>query len=61
MGSRWELVETAAGFHVRFIASNGEIVLTSEVYTRAEAAEDAISLVSTQALGSAVTYVNEVE
>jgi uncharacterized protein YegP (UPF0339 family) len=43
---RWEVVRTAAGFHVRFRASNGRIVLSSEVYTRRERALRAVELVA---------------
>lgn len=41
----WEVVRTDAGFHVRFVAANGEPVLSSEVYPRKETAEEAIDLV----------------
>lgn len=43
--ARWEIVRTNAGHHVRYRASNGRIVLTSEVYTRRERALRAIELV----------------
>ena len=43
---RWEVVRTPAGIHIRYRASNGRIVLTSEVYTRRERALRAIELIA---------------
>lgn len=40
---RFEVVRTSAGWHTRLIATNGQIVLTSEVYTRKRAAFRAIA------------------
>ena len=41
---RWETVQTDAGWHLRLVGANGEIVLSSEVYTRKEAADAALEL-----------------
>lgn len=41
---RFEVVVTNAGHHARSIAANGQVVLTSEVYTRREAARNAIRI-----------------
>lgn len=40
----WEIVQTDAGFHTRFRANNGRILLSSEVYTRRSRALRAITL-----------------
>lgn len=41
---RFEIVQTDAGWHSRSIAENGQVVLTSEVYTRRAAARNAIRI-----------------
>lgn len=41
---RFEIVQTDAGWHSRSIAANGQVVLTSEVYTRRAAARNAIRI-----------------
>ena len=43
---RWEVVTSDAGHHVRFRASNGRIVVSSEVYANRRAALRAIQLVT---------------
>jgi uncharacterized protein YegP (UPF0339 family) len=42
MSARFEVVRTDAGHHARFVAKNGRIVWTTEVYTRRARAENAI-------------------
>jgi uncharacterized protein YegP (UPF0339 family) len=44
MNPRFEIVRTDSGWHVRFKGGNGEIVMTSETYTRQETAQEAIDL-----------------
>lgn len=46
--SRFEIVRTGAGYHARFIATNGRIVWTTEVYTRRRRAVEAIELLLDQ-------------
>jgi uncharacterized protein YegP (UPF0339 family) len=41
---RFEVVATNAGHHARSIAANGQVVLTTEVYSRREAARNAIRI-----------------
>lgn len=41
---RFEIVRTDAGWHVRFRAANGEPVMTSEIYTRRQAAVNAVEI-----------------
>lgn len=48
---RFEIVRTTAGRHARFRASNGQIVWTTEVYARRQAAVRAIELIT----GSTIT------
>lgn len=43
---RWEIVTTPAGIHVRYRASNGRIVASSEVYDRRRDALRVIELVN---------------
>ncbi len=43
---RFEIVRTHAGWHARFRASNGRILMSSEVYTRRRAAVSAVELVA---------------
>lgn len=43
---RWEIVRTDAGFHARFRASNGRVIVSSEVYGRRTAAAHAIKVVA---------------
>lgn len=40
----WEIVRTDAGWHVRFRANNGHILLSSEVYTDRRRATRCITL-----------------
>jgi uncharacterized protein YegP (UPF0339 family) len=40
----FELVRTDAGWHVRLVGMNGEIVMTSEVYTRRASAQAVFAL-----------------
>ena len=42
---RWEIVRGDAGWHARFRASNGQIILSSETYTRRRDAAHAVRLV----------------
>ena len=42
---RFEVVRTGAGWHARFRAANGQVVWTTEVYTRRKAAERAVLLI----------------
>lgn len=42
MSARFEVVRTDAGHHARYVASNGRIVWTTEVYTRRSPAYQAI-------------------
>ncbi len=39
---RFEIVRTATGWRARFRAGNGQVVWTTEVYTRRGAAENAV-------------------
>lgn len=48
--SRFEIVRTAAGWHARFRASNGQIVWTTEVYTRRRAAVKAVETIVGRAI-----------
>lgn len=41
-GHHFQIVRTAAGFHSRFVASNGKIMFTTEPYLRRRAAVAAI-------------------
>jgi uncharacterized protein YegP (UPF0339 family) len=43
---RWEIVTVDTGWHLRFRASNGRVLLSSEVYTRLRAAERAMSIIA---------------
>ena len=43
---RFEVVQTASGFHARFRASNGAIIASSEVYATRRAARRAVSLIA---------------
>jgi uncharacterized protein YegP (UPF0339 family) len=49
--ARFDVVRTNAGYHARFVAANGEIVWTTEVYTQLDTALDAIDLLRGNALG----------
>lgn len=52
---RYEIVHTGpAQFHARFVASNGETVMSSESYTRRRAAREAVETVS----GETIHYAN---
>lgn len=42
---RWELVRTAAGWHARFRSSNGNVIVSSEVYKKRADAFRAVDLV----------------
>ena len=42
---RFEVVRTDAGWHARFVAANGRIVWTTEVYERERAARRAIAII----------------
>lgn len=44
---RFEIVRTAAGWHARFRAANGQVVWTTESYTRRRAAIGAIKALPT--------------
>ena len=41
----WEIVHTDTGYHIRFIAANGKVIVWSETYTRRRAAKNALYLV----------------
>ena len=41
---QWQCVQTDSGWHLRLVAANGENVLTSEVYTRKQAVEEAFGV-----------------
>lgn len=41
---RWEQVRTQQGWHARLVGANGEIVLTSEVYTDPRTAQRAVEI-----------------
>jgi uncharacterized protein YegP (UPF0339 family) len=41
---RFEIVRTDSGWHARFRAANGRVVLSSEVYTRAENARGGLAV-----------------
>lgn len=43
---RFEIVRTDAGWHSRFRAGNGQIVWTTEVYTRRKPAQNAVVLMT---------------
>jgi len=45
---KWQIVHTNAGWHARFVAANGEIIMWSETYTAKSHAENAISLTLTE-------------
>lgn len=42
---RFEIVRGDSGFHVRFRASNGRVVLSSEIYARRRAALAAVATI----------------
>lgn len=42
--AQWKKVKTDAGWHVRLVGANGEIVLSSEVYTREDTADEALEI-----------------
>lgn len=41
---RFEIVQTKSGWHARFVSSNGNIIMSSEVYNDVRDAEHAIEL-----------------
>lgn len=45
MRPHWEMKRTDAGYHVVFVAANGEPMLTSEVYASGSTAHDAVQTV----------------
>lgn len=45
MTARFEIVRSDAGFHMRFRASNGRIIASSEVYNRRRAALRAVEVI----------------
>jgi uncharacterized protein YegP (UPF0339 family) len=45
VSARWEIVRTDAGWHVRFVAANGEPVVTGEVLSSRQDALKAIASV----------------
>jgi len=54
---RWELVRTAAGWHARFRSSNGNVIVSSEVYKKRASAQRAVELVTRGEMWSKhVTY-----
>lgn len=61
--AKFEIVTTDAGHHSRFRATNGEIVWTTETYTRKEAAYEAIMLISGKdgafAINDGIKHVDE--
>ena len=50
---RWEIVRTADGWHARFRASNGAVIVSSEPYTRRRDAVRAVAIV-----GDSPSYSN---
>lgn len=47
---RWEIVRTDAGWHARYVTSNGKTIVSSEVYTRRENAVRAMWIVRDDAI-----------
>jgi uncharacterized protein YegP (UPF0339 family) len=45
MSAQWKIIRTPAGYHVTLQAANHEVVLSSEVLTSLESAEDVPRLV----------------
>lgn len=45
MNGHWERVHTPAGWHLRLVGANGEIVLSSEVYADKRSCLDALMMV----------------
>lgn len=41
---RWESVRTNAGWHLRLVGANGEIVMTSETYADQRSVENALDI-----------------
>lgn len=52
MSARFEIVRTDDGHHARFIAANGRIVWTTEVYKRRRAAVNALDCIVDPFLGA---------
>lgn len=42
---KWQCVRTDAGYHLRLVGANGEIVLASETYTDKRSIQEAIDVV----------------
>jgi uncharacterized protein YegP (UPF0339 family) len=42
----WEIVHTDTGYHIRFVASNGKVIVWSETYKRRRTATNALYLVA---------------
>jgi uncharacterized protein YegP (UPF0339 family) len=59
MTARFEVVRTDEGWHARVKGANGEIVMSSEVYTTEETARDAVLLVKRLNRYSRVTMVDK--
>ncbi|MET1062192.1 MAG: YegP family protein [Aeromicrobium sp.] len=57
---RFEIVVTNAGHHARSIAANGQVVLTSETYSRREAARNAIRITA-QLFSVTPVYFDQVD
>jgi len=43
MSAQWQIIRTPAGYHVNLLADNNEIILTSEVLTSMQNAENVVT------------------
>jgi uncharacterized protein YegP (UPF0339 family) len=54
---QWQSVHTDEGWHLRLVAANGEIVLTSKVFTRKEAVLESFGIT----LNSSVMALRDID
>lgn len=57
---RFEIVRTAAGWHARYKASNGQVIFASEVYTRRRGVVSAIHSIARSFWGFASFDYDEI-
>ena len=60
---KWVSVRTDAGYHLRLVGANGEVVLTSEKYDDPRSVQEAVNLVyrTVQQQEFAVTEIEQVD